>query len=55
MRKKTNRKKMTIWEKYHKMQNFHSFAIYRMADTPISDTESESESSSEIEEECTSC
>ena len=48
IRRKTNRKKTTIWQKIHKIENYHWFVIYKMADGPISDI---SESNSEFDEE----
>ena len=47
VRKKTNFKKLSIWDRLHKVHNYHHFAIYRMAHEPIS---SESECSSEESE-----
>ena len=44
MRKAANKKKKTIWQRMHKIQNFHHFAIYRLPNLDIS---SEEETSSE--------
>jgi len=50
IRRKTNRKKTTIWEKIHKIENYHWFVIYKMADDPISEiSETDTEYDSELD------
>ena len=39
VRKATNKKKKSIWERLHKIHNFHHFCVYELADDPISDLE----------------
>ena len=48
VRRATNRKKTTIWEKIHKVENYHWYVLYKMTDDPISEI---SESDSEYDEE----
>ena len=47
MRVRTNQKKETVWQRWHKLQNYQHFIIYRMRNKPISDIESDTSS-----EEC---
>ena len=46
IRRKTNIKKKSIWERLHKIENYHHFCIYRVADAEIS---SETPSDSELD------
>ena len=49
IRKKTNKKKQSIFEKLHKVKNYHHYSIYDLADDEISSEEEDSSSeSSEI-------
>ena len=46
IRKKTNKKKTSVFQRLHKINNYKFYCIYKLADDPIS-SESESESDSE--------
>ena len=50
IRKRTNKKKQSIFEKLHKIKNYHHYCIYELADDEISSEEEESSSDSEEEE-----
>ena len=53
IRRKTNKKKTSIFEKIHKIKNYHHYCVYDLADDDISSEESwdEPDSSSEEEDE----
>ena len=46
IRKRTNKKKQSVFEKLHKIKNYHHYCVYKHADDEIS-SEEEEESSSE--------
>ena len=39
VRRSTNKKTKSIWERLHKIHNFHHYCVYELADDPISDME----------------
>ncbi len=39
VRVSTNKKTKSIWERLHKVHNFHHYCVYDLADDPISDIE----------------
>ena len=39
VRRSTNKKTKSIWERLHKIHNFHHYCVYQLADDPISDME----------------
>jgi hypothetical protein len=51
IRRKTNKKKQSIFEKLHKIKNYHHYTVFQLADEDISSEESEEEEESEAEEE----
>jgi len=54
IRRKTNKKKTSVFQRLHKIKNYHYFCVYMLADCSISDTESESSETEESEEETSS-
>ena len=50
IRRKTSKKKVSVFEKLHKIMNYYHYTIFDLADDDIS-SESESELDSEEEEE----
>ena len=47
IRRKTNKKKTSIFERMHKVQGFRWYSVYQMAFAPISSEEEESSTSEE--------
>ena len=47
IRRKTNKKKVSIFEKLHKIKNYHHFTVFELADADISSASSSEESASE--------
>ena len=43
VRRLTNQKKTTVWERLHKVHNYHWYTQYQMALEPISDISSDEE------------
>ena len=42
IRRKTNKKKTSVFHRLHKIQNYHFYCVFKLADSDISDTETES-------------
>ena len=51
IRRKTNKKKLSIFEKLHKIKNYHHYCVYELVDDDISSEESSSDSESEEEDD----
>ena len=39
IRRKTNKKKTSVFHRLHKIQNYHFYCVFKLADSDISDTE----------------
>jgi hypothetical protein len=44
IRRKTNKKKTSIFHRLHKIKNYHFYCVFKLADSDISSTETESSS-----------
>ena len=42
IRRKTNKKKTSIFHRLHKIRNYHFYCVYKLADSDILSTETES-------------
>ena len=50
IRRKTNNKKQSVFEKLHKIKNYHHYTVYELADDDISSASSDSECEDDSED-----